>query len=68
MTLLSRINTFLRPAVCGDRNHWARECPQLPLAQRQPESRISGGPPSDVIPPSQGLGRTKKKKKKSTSQ
>ena len=55
-------------SVCGDRNHWARNCPNPPVAQRQPESRNSGEPPLDVIPPSQGLGRTKKKKKKPTSQ
>ena len=55
-------------AMCGDRNHWARDCPQVPLAQREPESRNSGEPPSGVVHPSQGQGRTKKKKKKQTSQ
>ena len=55
-------------AVCGEGQHWARECPQVPLAQRQPGSRNSGEPPSGVVHPSQGQGRTKKKKKRQTSQ
>ena len=56
-------------AVCGARNHWARDCPNPAVAQRQPESRNSGELPLDAVPPSQGSpGRTKKKKKKPTSQ
>ena len=55
-------------SVCGEKTHWARDCPNPAVAQRQPESRNSGEPPSDAIPPSQGPGRTKKKKKKQTSQ
>ena len=51
-------------ALCGDRNHWARDCPQLPLAQRQSESRNPGEQPSGAPDPSQGPGRAKKKKKK----
>jgi len=51
-------------AVCGEKTHWARDCPNPAVAQRQPESRNSGEPPSDAVPPSQGSpGRTKKKKK-----